>query len=703
MRWLWLCVLLGAAWGQKVSLTFSYDPPSALTQPIESVSVRGSFNGWTELPMQKNSEGVWQVTLELDPGVVQYKYFINGQWPADMCNDATYGTPQIDAELQTCSDDGHGGQNAVRDLQWQEKPSDQPTVEHDPNQARFVSEVAGQLSVRLQAAPAFILSGVLEVDTSSYPLALQLAYPGAEIWRARLPASISGTYRIKLQTQDGEKVLEHTLPTKRFKALDWVANRTGYQIFPDRFWNGDPANDRLALNTDQSRFDRTWKGPKPYVSKWSDPPGLMHCCQQYFGGDLAGVIKRLPHLKSLGVNLIYFNPIFDSGSAHGYDTHDYLKLSPKFGSQAVLDELIKKAHSEGIKLIFDFVPNHTGLGHQAFQDVVKNGSKSKYWNWYTIKRWPFTPGDGSAYVGWAGVSSLPRLNTDNPQVQSYMIEATQYWLKKGFDGVRVDAVNEISVDFLRKWHKAIKATKPDVYLIGELWDSSPSYLQGDLFDSLMNYTLGRGGSPPAVGGALGFAVAAVPSGKRILGDLARVYATYPEAVGAMGFNLIGSHDTPRVLTDLGGGGLKDKPSVGSLARLKLASAVLYALPGVSVVFQGEECGFTGERGQWPINELYRYPIQWSGCSPDMLAHYRLLGKLRQNPVLSGSFSTYQAEGFTMAFYRNEGNFLALFNSGPSTAMALPEGQWRDLVENKLYTKEATMLPMGWRYLKRESK
>ncbi len=708
-HWMWLGLLLfSLAWAQqKVAVTFTYDPPYGLE--VRSVSLRGSFNNWAELPMQKTEEGVWQVTLELPPGPVQYKFFINGQWPKDMCEDETLGTPQLDAEAEGCVDDGQGGKNAVREVGRTAEAPPEPEkalLEHDPANPRYLSQVAGQLSVRFWTSEE-VRSATLLADRP-YPMLLQLSTLEGAMWRGTLPLGVQ-QYRLQVVDQEGQAQTfgPYQVPAQRFSAVDWVAGQVGYQIFPDRFWNGDPRNDRLALETSQARFDKTWSGKPPYLSRWTDPPGDYHCCQQYYGGDLAGVLQRLPHLRALGVNLIYFNPLFDAGSAHGYDTHDYVRVAPRLGDNALLKRLLSEAKRQSIRVIFDFVPNHTGLGHWAFQDVVKKGRESRYWNWYFIRQWPFTPGDGRAYVGWADLGSLPKLNTANPEVQDYLIRVSRFWLNFGFDGIRVDVANEISPEFVRRWRAELKALKPEVYLVGEVWDLRPEYLLGDQFDSLMNYTLGRGGSPPAFGGILGFARGGpLQNGRRALAELARVYATYPEAVAAMGFNLIGSHDTPRVLTELGGGGLRDTPSPEALARLRLASAMLYALPGASVVFQGEECGFTGERGQWPVNELYRYPLQWDRCRAEVLQHYRLLGRLKgqlkafQSPL----FRTYWGEGALMAFLRGEpgvGEVLAAFNNSSEEALLpLPAGQWRDVVAGQLYQGQVRLAGLGWRYLER---
>ncbi|MDX2006369.1 MAG: alpha-amylase family glycosyl hydrolase [Meiothermus sp.] len=710
--WLLIVVLLGfAAAQQRLEVTFTYDPPS--TVEVRSVSVRGSFNDWAELPMSRSESGAWSVTVALAPGPIEYKFFINGQWPKNMCEDEQFGSPGVDEESTRCTDDGQGGQNAVRVIgaEGDQAQADGPQFgfEHDPAAPRFVSAVGGRLSLRFAVEPERIKSAQLQSSKTTLEFARQIATPENEMWRVSVPPDL-GEYRIKVVSAEGQEAEfgPYTAPESPVKAVSWVGSRVGYQIFPDRFWNADPSNDARALETSQAVFDATWSGQKPYLSGWTDPPATYHCCQQYFGGDLAGVLEKLPHLEALGVSLIYFNPLFGSGSAHGYDTHDYMEVAPRLGDKATLRRLLAEARRRGIKVVFDFVPNHTGVGFWAFQDVVRRGRNSPYWNWYFVKQWPFRAGDGNAYIGWANLGSLPKLNTGNAGVQRYLIEVSKYWLRFGFDGIRVDVANEVSTEFTRRWRAEVKAVKPDAYLVGEVWDLRPQYLQGDQYDSLMNYTLGRGGSPPAFGGALGFARGGpLQNGRRAQTQLAQVYATYSEAVAAQGFNLIGSHDTPRVLSDLGGGNLGETPSPESLQRLRLASAILYALPGTPMFFQGEECGFNGQAGQWPVNELYRAPMQWERCNPEVLRHYQLLGKLRkENTALASSlFRTYLGEGPLLAFLRGEagqGELLAAFNNGLEAAsLRLPEGSWRDLADGKVYVGDVNIGAVSWRYLQRQ--
>jgi len=701
--------LLAFAIAAKVPVTFTYDPPAGLE--VRSVSLRGSFNNWAELPMNKQDNGTWSLSVELEPGVVQYKFFINGQWPKNMCDDPTFGTPQVDAEAQGCVDDGQGGLNAFREVRPQ---ADQPAedeaealgFEHDPAAVRYVSQAAGKLSVRFEAREGAVKEAYLEA-AERYPMHRQLAYGGIELWRAAVPPS-PGEYRIRVVDSGGQEQNFGPFrpPQQPFTALDWVGNRVGYQVFLDRFWNGDPANDEKALATDEYNFNQAWNkdpgAPKPFVSKWSDPPAGDHCCHQYYGGDLAGFIQKLPYLQEQGVSLIYFNPLFTSGSAHGYDTHSYLEVSPKFGDKALLKKALDEAHKRGIRVIFDFVPNHTGLGFFAFQDAVKRGRNSPYWNWYFIKKWPLMPGDATAYDTYGGFGSLPKLNTANPGVQRYLLEVVKYWLRFGFDGLRVDHPQGIlnREAFYTELRRAARSVKPDAYLVAEIWERDSSWLQGDQFDSLMNYAVGREVVLRyARGGALF-------SGGRMLPELARVYGTYAEAVAAMSFNLIGSHDTVRVLTDLGGGGLRDTPSADALGRVRLAAAVLYALPGVPVFFQGDECGFGGEMPSSPPYDLHRYPVQWDRCKLDLQAHFKQLALLRKElPALTSPvFRTFKGDGPVMAFLRGEpgdGEVLAVFNNSNEPArLELPPGPWRDPLEARTYRGELELPPLGWRYLVR---
>ncbi|WP_337844482.1 alpha-amylase family glycosyl hydrolase [Thermus sp.] len=705
MRALLLLFGLLSSLALAIPVEFRYEPPEGLE--VRSVSLRGSFNNWGETPMAPVGGG-FAVTLDLSPGEYAYKFFINGTWPKDMCYDPTFGRPpeyKVDHRAQDCVDDGFGGRNALLVVGAPPKEEGEAApldFTHEPEDPAYVSFADGGLVVRFRAGERSVQKATLLFGEREIPMHLQLRYPGAEVWRAKAEGALRA-YRIRVETAEGAQVFgPFTPPETPFREVEWVGEGVGYQVFPDRFQNGDPKNDALALLSDEYHFNRLWSGPPPVVSSWTDPPHFYHCCHQYYGGDLQGLLERLPYMKALGVTLLYLNPIFLSGSVHGYDTHDYLEVAPRLGDKPLLKRVLEEAHRQRIRVLFDFVPNHTGLGFWAFQDVVQRGPNSPYWNWYFIRKWPFTPGDPGAYEGWWGLGSLPKLNTGNPGVRRYLLEVAEYWVRFGFDGVRVDVPGDLidAHGFFKDLRKALKAIRPDAYLVGEIWQKDPSWLKGDEFDSLMNYALGRDILLRYARGS------ALYPASRAAADLARLFADYPEAALGMGFNLVGSHDTERILTALGGGGLRDTPSLEARARQRLLAALLYALPGVPVTFQGDECGFTGEKPSEPPYDLHRYPLQWDRCHQETLAFYQALGRLRAElPALRSSlYRSYLGEGFLLAFLRGEPGaeeVLAAFNSGKERAtLPLPEGRWQDPLEGRAYRGKVEVEPLGFRYLVR---
>ncbi|ASJ10715.1 pullulanase [Thermococcus sp. P6] len=654
-----------------VGVRFTYHPENGT---VESVSLRGSFNGWNEWPM-KEENGTWSRTVCLKPGKYEYKYFINGQWVRDMSDDGT-GKP-YDPEADGYANDGYGGKNAVRIV----KGSPGFYVRFDPEDPAYLSVADNRTVVRIEAGKETVSSALLVTDAGNYTMKRQLWWDSGEMWRAEVPFVSPMRYYILVNSTDGglfailntsENPFFNFDGVDRFPQLEWVSNGITYQIFPDRFNNGNESNDALSLDHDELLLNQVHPG-RPLLSNWSDPITPLHCCHQYFGGDIKGITEKLDYLESLGVTIIYLNPIFLSGSVHGYDTYDYYRLDPKFGTEDELREFLDEAHRRGMRVIFDFVPDHAGIGNPAFLDVWKNGNRSPYWNWFIVKQWPFLLGDGNAYMGWWGLGSLPKLNTTNPEVREYLINAALYWLDFGFDGIRVDTPGDLldPETFFSEMRERVKEKHPDAYLVGEIWTLSPEWVKGDLFDSLMNYALGRDILLNYARGHL--------SGEAAMKMMGRYYASYGENVAAMGFNLVDSHDTSRVLTDLGGGSLGEGPTNESIVRLKLLSTLLYTLPGTPVTFQGDERGLLGDKGHY---DEQRYPIRWDEVNEDVLNHYRALAALRRNvPALrSSAIRFYTASGGVMAFFRgHEDEVLVVANSWEKPAeITLPGGEWRVL-------------------------
>jgi glycosidase len=675
----------------KVEVIFRYVPFEG--EKVDSVSLRGSFNNWEEWPMERLENGAWEIRVCLEPGEHRYKYFINGEWPKDM-EKGHKGKP-IDLEAQGYVDDGFGGQNALRIIE--------PKTfyfAHEPNDPAYLCISNEKLVLRVKTPPGKVSSvNLIFGDGEKIPMEKQLWWDYGEMWRVSLPFLNSLKYRFEANTFEEEKIF---LPKSghfffdenySFQEVSWVNDGVIYQIFPERFYNGNLSNDAFALGTDEYNYNPA--AEEPILSNWSDPIAPQHCCHQYFGGDIEGIIDKIEYLDSLGVNLIYLNPIFDSGSVHGYDTHDYLHISPKFGTKEVLNQFLTKAHVHGIKVIFDFVPNHTGLGFWAFQDVVKKGPESEYWDWYFIKEYPFKPGNSSAYECWWNVGSLPKLNTTNPQVKDYLFDVVDYWLDFGFDGLRIDVPNEVidAHGFFAEIREIVKEEHPNAYIVGEIWSLDNSWLKGDEFDSLMNYALGRNILLPYANGAI--------DGEIAFSKLAKYFAAYGENVVNMGFNIVSSHDTGRILTDLGGGNFNETiPKSISILRLKLLSTLLYSMPGAPVIFQGDERGILGEK---EFHDSHRYPIQWDYVKEELLLHYKKLSRIKNTrPELKeGAIALYESNGNALSFFKGEEKgILVVANNGlTTTSFKLPPGGWKVIGSNEIFEGTLKIPPIRAAVLK----
>ena len=238
----------------------------------------------------------------------------------------------------------------------------------------------------------------------------------------------------------------------------WVEDAIFYQIFPDRFANGDPAH------------------ILPGMTPWDAAPTIYG----FQGGDLRGVIQKFDYLLDMGINAIYFNPIFQATSTHRYNTTDYLRIDPKLGDLRDFQALLHVAHSNGVRVVIDGVFNHCGRGFFAFNDLIENQEYSVYKDWFHVKHFPvhaYTHGDAEDYLGWWGYKSLPKLNTQNPYVRRYLMDVAKYWIEQGTDGWRLDVPNEIDDDdFWAEFRQVVKTTNPDAYILGEIWDGNPRWV-----------------------------------------------------------------------------------------------------------------------------------------------------------------------------------------------------------------------------------
>jgi glycosidase len=336
----------------------------------------------------------------------------------------------------------------------------------------------------------------------------------------------------------------------------WLQDAIFYQIFPDRFANGDPTNDPVNL--------QKW-GAKP--TNWG-----------FQGGDLRGIIQRFDYLLDLGVNAIYLNPIFQSPFNHRYAASDYYKIDPKLGDLSDFDALIDVAHRNHVRVVLDGVFNHCGRGFFAFNDLLENEEHSAYKDWFNVHRFPLNAyggGEAENYEGWWKFKSLPKFNTKNKQVRKYLFDVARYWIERGADGWRLDVPNEIDDDsFWAEFRQVVKSANRDACIIGEIWLADPRWVDDKHCDGLMHYPLRA-------------AVLDCLTGKKNaawFADTAEyLLKLYPrENVYSM-YLTMGTHDTERALTLLG----------GNLDKLKLAFLFQFAWPGAPSIYYGDEVGLEG--------------------------------------------------------------------------------------------------------------
>ncbi|MGE7589298.1 glycoside hydrolase family 13 protein [Peribacillus sp. NPDC101480] len=340
-----------------------------------------------------------------------------------------------------------------------------------------------------------------------------------------------------------------------FGAPEWVKDTIWYQIFPERFANGNPDNDP--------------EGVKPWGSE--DP-----AVDNFFGGDFEGIIEHLDYLENLGINGIYFTPIFHAHSNHKYDTIDYRSIDPQFGTKETLKTLIAECHKRNIRVMLDAVFNHSGYYFPPFQDLLEKGEKSKYKDWFHPHSFPLKGGERPNYETFGFFESMPKLNTANPEVKEYLLEVSAYWIKEfDIDAWRLDVANEVDQPFWREFRTTVKKIKPDLYILGEIWHDSMPWLRGDQFDAVMNY--------PFTNQVFRLVASQTIKAREFTEEMTAIYHSYPTNVFDVTFNLLGSHDTPRIYTDCG----------EDLARAKLIHAILLTFNGSPCIYYGDEIGLTG--------------------------------------------------------------------------------------------------------------
>ena len=417
-------------------------------------------------------------------------------------------------------------------------------------------------------------------------------------------------------------------PEDGFKAPDWSSGQVYYQLFPERFKNGDPS----------------------LTPEGADAWGAAPTRENFMGGDLRGIREKLPYIASLGATCLYITPVFEAPSNHKYDTVDYYRIDPHFGTEEDLSALASDAHALGIRVMLDGVFNHCGYWWPPFQDVVKNGEASGYRDWFFINSYPVTH-ETRTYDCVGHYKWMPKLNLANPELRRYFIEVGKHWLRvSGADGWRLDVADELPDEALRLIRQAAKAEEPDAVVLGEVWEDAVikfsygarrKYALGESLDSVMNY--------PFRSALIDFLC--FRSDARALASLLLSQRlNYPEPMYWSLMNLISSHDVERARTALAtrldarslsreqqaGFIVGDAQDIRGASMQRLAAAVQFSVPGVPSVYYGDETGMGGM-----LDPFDRAPFTM-GARP-LTDWYTSLGQIRnEHDALSTGAAAFSA-------------------------------------------------------------
>ena len=474
----------------------------------------------------------------------------------------------------------------------------------------------------------------------------------------------------------------------------WFGEGLTYQIFPDRFRRSHFPD--MAKMPWGRRLHENWDDIPDYL-----PDGDGEYCRDFFGGDLAGIREKLPYLRELGVETLYLCPIFEASSNHRYNTGDYRRVDPMLGTEEDFQALCQEAHGLGIRVILDGVFNHNGRDSRYFNadgryDTVgaAQSQDSPYYPWFHFHPWP------TDYDAWWGIRDLPAVNEDAPSYRDFIFggedSVIRHWLRAGADGWRLDVADELPDDFIAGIRQAMDETKPGCLLLGEVWEDGSNkiaysqrrkYLLGGETHCLMNYPFRTAALCYLRGG----------DAAEFRESMETIRENYPAPAFLSAMNFLGTHDTPRVLSLLGEGQAPAEKAERAVYRLdpeeerlgkerwKLASALLYAFPGSPMLFYGDEAGLQGLE-----DPFCRGGYPWGQEDGDLLAWFRLLGRVRKRPSLRrGDLTWLHAQGPLLAFRRQA--------EGETTAAAFNTGDADETLTLPWEGREALDLLTGQRF------
>ena len=488
-----------------------------------------------------------------------------------------------------------------------------------------------------------------------------------------------------------------------FHTPDWAKGATMYQVFPDRFYKSGKCD--LTGKLEPYTVHESWDEE---VSWQPTAEGLV-LNNDFYGGNFKGIQDKLPYIASLGTTILYLNPISKSFSSHRYDTGDYKTPDPMLGTMADFTALCNAAHGLGIRVILDGVYSHTGSdslyfnknGHFSGKGAY-NSQSSPYYSWYTFHAWP------NSYNSWWNFDTLPTVNKMDPGFVEYIItgedSVVAHWLKAGADGFRLDVADELPNEFLDLLKKQVRKIKPDALVIGEVWEDASNkmaygirrrYFADGSLDGIMNY--------PFRTAIINF-LRERDDGRALAEVVSTLAENYPPEVFLTNMNLLGTHDTPRILTALVDDFQGDREALSkrklsphqyqlALDRLRMAAFLQYMLPGIPSLYYGDEAAMEG--GKDPFN---RRPYPWGKENQILLEHFRSLGKLRkdQEALRLGDIHFFQAGDQKLGFTRTyNGKTLRIYLNRSQDNWDVPVGKL--LLGNNLHTVAPnwlTLSPMG---------
>lgn len=561
-----------------------------------------------------------------------------------------------------------------------------------------------------------------ESETFTY----EMSKKRADLWTLTFKVEKAGIYHYRFeadatlgicyfgQGEDGNAVCGEWLPEWQltvseidYKTPEWAKGGIIYHIFADRFCKvGDNVFDKDGfLHADWYEL--------PTVAN----NGEAYYANDYFGGNIKGIISKLDYLKSLGVTIIYLSPIFESFSNHRYDTGDYFKIDPLFGTEEEFKQLIEKAKQKGMHVMLDGVFNHTGSDSVYFNKKGRYDSigayqsvDSPYYDWYYFYKFP------DEYHCWWGSTVVPTVNKSNPDYRQMIFGKNgvlKKWMKLGVKGWRLDVVDELPIDFVYLLSECVKTTDSDCLLIGEVWEDASTkvaydqwrpYFMGRQLDGVMNYPFKEAILSYAIDGNV----------KKLKGRLSSIMQNYPKQSLDVLLNMLGSHDTVRVINTLAeypidGLDKKGRASVilsgeyldRAKRRLKIALALLYFLPGNPCIYYGDEAGLSGYED--PINRR-TYP--WGFEDKELLDFYKKIGEIRTMLKDEVSGETYFDDDDTLVHFTriNGAKRLDVYvNNSPVAVTKTFDDRCIEMWSGKVCLNEIKIAPYGFAVLKKAEK